>query len=139
LSSFRLVAAAVLAGALIVPAAAIAQQTPAPGAVYPTPPARGARHGHHGHHNGLRAALRQLNLSSTQQQQIDQALARTKDANRNADRATRKANVQKLRADVDAILTPAQRTQLQAAMRRMREQRQQRGFATPAPGFTPSH
>lgn len=138
------IAAAVFAVALSIPAAAFAQQTPLPAATAgPAFPGSGAPAGRHRNRsNRLRAALHQLNLSATQQQQIDQALARAKDANRNADRPTRRANMQKLRADIDAILTPAQRTQLQLAMRKSRGQHRGRGrgaFGTPAPTATPAH
>jgi Spy/CpxP family protein refolding chaperone len=135
----RRLAAAVLGAALSVPAAALAQQTPFPSATAPAYPAAGPRAGHHHHNNRFRAALRGLNLSAAQQQQIDQAFARTKTANRNADRATRRANMQKLRSDVETILTPAQRAQLQTQLRKSRGQRRGGAFATPMPGPTPVH
>ena len=112
-SSTRLLSAVALVAALVIPSAAFAQTAPAP---YPSAaPANGARH-HHGH-NGMRAALRNLNLSDAQKAQIQQAFQQTRDANRNADPATRKANRAKLRAQIDAILTPAQRAQLQATLK----------------------
>ena len=132
-------AAAVLGAALSVPAAALAQQTPSPAATAPAYPAAGVSAGQHHRRNRFRAALRGLNLSPAQRQQIDQAFARTKAANRNADRTTRRANVQKLRADVEAILTPAQRTQLQAELRKSRGHRRGGAFATPFPSPTPVH
>jgi Spy/CpxP family protein refolding chaperone len=131
-------AAAVLGAALSVPAAAFAQQAPYPAATAPAYPG-GAPAGRRHHQNRFRAALRGLNLSQAQRQQIDQAFARTKAANHNADRTTRRANMQKLRSDVEAILTPAQRTQLQAALRKSRGQRRGGPFATPYPAPTPVH
>jgi Spy/CpxP family protein refolding chaperone len=119
LSSIRsqILGAAALAAALVLPAAAFAQTPaplpPAPGAAVPGQP---GRHGHH-HGGGLRAALRGLNLTPAQSSQIQTLIAQTREANRNADPATRKANRQALRAKVEAILTPAQRTQLQAALK----------------------
>lgn len=113
MSSTRLLSAAALVAALVIPSAAFAQTAPAP---YPSAaPANGARHHHR--HNGMRAALRNLNLSAAQQTQIRQAFQQTREANRNADPATRKANRAKLRAQIEAILTPAQRAQLQATLK----------------------
>jgi Spy/CpxP family protein refolding chaperone len=112
----RILGAVALAAALVLPVAASAQTPaplpPAPGAAVPGQP---GRHGHH--HGGLRAALRGLNLTAAQSSQIQTLIAQTREANRNADPATRKANRQALRAKVEAILTPAQRTQLQAALK----------------------
>ena len=113
MSSTRLLSAVTLVAALLIPSAAFAQTAPAP---YPSAAPNGVRH--HGHrHNGMRAALRGLNLSASQQTQVQQAFEQTRGANRNADPATRKANRQQLRAKIDAILTPAQRTQLQATLK----------------------
>jgi Spy/CpxP family protein refolding chaperone len=113
LSSTRLLSAVTLVAALVIPSAAFAQTAPAP---YPSAaPANGMRQHHR--HNGMRAALRGLNLSSAQQSQIQQAFQESRGANRNADPATRKANRAKLRARIEAILTPAQRTQLQATLK----------------------
>jgi Spy/CpxP family protein refolding chaperone len=114
LSSTRLLSAVTLVAALVIPSAAFAQTAPAP---YPSAaPANGMRHQHR-HHDGMRAALRGLNLSAAQQTQVRQAFEETRTANRNADPATRKANRAKLRARIEAILTPAQRTQLQATLK----------------------
>ena len=66
----------------------------------------------------MRSALRSLNLTAAQQSQVDQAFAQMRNTNRNADPATRKANRQKLRAQIETILTPAQRAQLTAQMKR---------------------
>jgi Spy/CpxP family protein refolding chaperone len=115
LSSTRLLSAVTLVAALVIPSAAFAQTAPGP---YPSAaPANGARQHHHRRHDGMRAALRGLNLSSAQQTQIRQAFQESRTANRSADPATRKANRAKLRARIEAILTPAQRTQLQATLK----------------------
>ncbi len=56
------------------------------------------------------------------------------------DPATRKANRDKLHAQIDAILTPAQRTQLQTTMQQQRQmhgQRPDRGGPAPAPSAKP--
>jgi Spy/CpxP family protein refolding chaperone len=125
LSSLRFLAAAVLAASLTAPVAAFAQQSPtvpvgaAPAAAPGKPGAHNGRH-----HNAFRSALRGLNLSSAQKSQIDQVFAQARGQNRSADPATRKANREKLRAQVEAILTPAQRTQLRAALQQARRQHQ---------------
>jgi Spy/CpxP family protein refolding chaperone len=61
-------------------------------------------------------ALRSLNLSDAQKQQIRGFARATRTADQNADPATKRANMQKLRAQIDGVLTPDQRTQLQAAL-----------------------
>ena len=122
MSSIRFLAAAVLAASLTVPAAAFAQQAPSvpAGAAPVTAP------GQHGHHrNGFRAALRGLNLSASQKTQIDQIFAQARGQNKGADPQTRKANRAKVRAQVEAVLTPAQRTQLQSALQQARRQHRQ--------------
>lgn len=116
MSTTRLLAAAALAAGLILPGAAFAQTAPLPAGASAAPAVPGAHH----HRGGLRAALRGLHLSSAQDTQIRQAFAQTRAANRNADPATRKANRAKLRSEIDAILTPAQRAQLQTALQRHR-------------------
>ncbi|HEY0393849.1 MAG TPA: hypothetical protein VGD01_05085 [Candidatus Elarobacter sp.] len=116
MSTTRLLGVAALLAALALPAAALAQQGPPAPAATAVPGMPGAQHGHR--HNGLRNALRGLNLTPAQQSQIDQAFAQTRAANQNADKAARKANRRQLRARIDAILTPDQRTQLNAALKR---------------------
>ena len=108
--------AAALAVALAVPAGAFAQTTAAPAS--PAPAA--APGGHHHHGSRLKAALATLGLSDQQKSQIDQIFAQakqTREADRNADPATKRADAQKIRAQIDAVLTPAQRTQLQSTLR----------------------
>ena len=141
--SNRFLGVAALAAALVFPAAALAQQAPpAPGAPLPSgaPGQPGMHHGRH-QHGGFRAALRGLNLSAAQNAQIQQILAQAHGQNRNADPATRKANREKVHAQIEAVLTPAQRTQFQAALQQMRRehQGQHRTWASPAPYATPSH
>jgi Spy/CpxP family protein refolding chaperone len=111
--SIRLLSAAAFVAALVVPSAAFAQTAPAP--LPSSAPANGVRHHHR--HNGMRAALRTLNLSAAQKSQIQQVFEQSRAANRNADPATRKANRAKLRAQIEAILTPAQRAELKAKIK----------------------
>jgi Spy/CpxP family protein refolding chaperone len=141
LSSIRFFGVAALAAALAVPAAALAQQAP-PAPAPSGAPMQPGMHRHGGHHGGgFRRALQSLNLSNAQKTQIQQVFAQSRGANRNADPATRKANREKMRAQIEAILTPAQRTQLQTALQQARQRHQRAGgaWASPAPGATPSH
>jgi Spy/CpxP family protein refolding chaperone len=115
-SSTRFLAAASLAVAFVLPAAAFAQTAPAPLAS-PMP----GMHGHHGHHgSAYMRALHALNLSDAQKAQIKTAMQQSHQAGQNADPATRKADREKLRAQIDGILTPDQRTQLHTAMQQQR-------------------
>ena len=118
MSISRFLGAAAFLASLAVPVTALAQQTPPPAAATFAPGAR-AHHGHR-HGGGMRKALQSLNLSAAQRTQIDQAFAQTRQANQNADQATRKANRRQLRSRIDAILTPAQRAELKAALQRGR-------------------
>lgn len=138
LFSTRLFAAVTLAAGLVIPAAAFAQTPTAP--VHPPAGAPAAHHQHH--RNGLRAALGKLNLSAAQKTQLATVFAQAKQqrqANRAADPATRKANGQRFRAQIDGILTPAQRTQFHAALQQARAHRHnhRRALASPAPGAVP--
>ena len=112
----RLLGTAAFLASLAVPATALAQQAPSPATATFAPDSR-AHHGHR-HGGGMRKALQSLNLSAAQKTQIDQAMAQTRQANKNADQATRKANRKQLRSRIEAILTPAQRAQLRAALQR---------------------
>jgi Spy/CpxP family protein refolding chaperone len=117
LSVSRFLGTAAFVASLAVPVTALAQQAPPPAAATFAPGARA----HHGHrHGGFRQALRSLSLSASQQTQIDQAFAQSRQTNRNADQATRKANRRQLRTRIEAILTPAQRAQLKATLHRNR-------------------
>ena len=138
----RLLGIAAIAAGLAVPAAALAQQAPpAAGAPVPAGAVQPGMHRHGHHPNAFRSALQGLNLSAAQKTQIDQIFAQARGANRNADPATRKANRAKLRAQIEAVLTPAQRTQLQAALRqaRQRHRREAGAWSSPAPYATPAH
>ena len=129
MSSIRFLAAAVLAASLTLPVAAFAQQAPpVPAGPAPAGAAQPGETGrHHGHRGAFRKALAGLNLSAAQKTQIDQAFAQAKGANRGADPATRKANREKLHAQIEAILTPAQRAQLQSALQQARREHRQGG------------
>jgi Spy/CpxP family protein refolding chaperone len=134
LSTSRFLAAAALAATLVLPAAAFAQQGP-PAPMPATSPMPGHRHGHHG---GMRRMMQTLNLSAAQKQQIDAAFAQSKAANQNVtDPAARQANRAKLHAQIEAILTPAQRTQLQAEMQKMHRGRGQDGHGPDRDGHGP--
>jgi Spy/CpxP family protein refolding chaperone len=133
-SSSRFLAAAALAVAFVLPAAAFAQTAPAP--LASPMPGMHRQHGHgHGHGGAYMRALHKLNLSAAQKQQIKTAMQQSRQANQNADPATRKANQQKLRAQIGGILTPDQRAQLQTALAQQRRQHEARGAAG-APGAT---
>lgn len=122
MSPLRTLTVAALAAAVSLPIAASAQTQPgAPQAAPTAPAAPGAEGGHRNHHgSAYMHALRTLNLSDAQKQQIKDAAAQTRQANQNADPATRRANMQKLRSQIDGILTPDQRTQLQAELAKQR-------------------
>jgi Spy/CpxP family protein refolding chaperone len=136
-SLIRFISGVALVSALAVPALALAQQAPPPGAPAPAASAEPHHHGH-GHHSAYMRALRSLNLSDAQKQQIKAAFQQSRQANQNADPATRKANGQKLRAQIDNILTPAQRTQLQTTLQQERKEHHGPGMgASPAPSPAP--
>jgi Spy/CpxP family protein refolding chaperone len=130
----RFVTGAALVAALAAPLAASAQSAPPPA---PSPSAgphgdwHGGRPRHHSHRNPYLHALRSLNLNDAQKQQVRTAFQQM----READRAAMRANAEKLRGQIDAILTPAQRTQLRTTLEqeRMRHQRRDEG----APQATP--
>jgi Spy/CpxP family protein refolding chaperone len=133
----RFISGVALVSALAVPALALAQQAPPPGA--PAPAASAAPHHHgHRHHSAYMRALRSLNLSDAQKQQIKAAFQQSRQANQNADPATHKANSEKLHAQIDGILTPAQRTQLQTTLKQERNQQKRPGMGvSPAPSPIP--
>jgi Spy/CpxP family protein refolding chaperone len=110
----RLLAAAVLAAATAgIAPAAFAQPSPAPAASAP------ARH-HHG--NAYMRALRSVDLTDAQRTQIRTLMtnART-NMQSTSDPAARKANFQHLREQIEAVLTPAQRTKLQQTLAAQRQ------------------
>jgi Spy/CpxP family protein refolding chaperone len=132
--SNRFFTAAFIAAAIALPTAAFAQAPPAPPAPQTGAPAAPGAYRHHG--GGWQRMLRNLNLTPQQQQQVKDAIAQTRQANQNADPQTRRANNQKLRQTIEAILTPAQRAQLQEERERFRQQNEN-GGAAPAPAATP--
>jgi Spy/CpxP family protein refolding chaperone len=84
-----------LLAAFALPLAASAQTAPA----LAPPPAGAHAHRHHHHHASYLHALRGLNLSATQRQQIA-VIAR--------------ANERELRTKIDGVLTDAQKAQLRS-------------------------
>jgi Spy/CpxP family protein refolding chaperone len=132
--SNRIISAALIAAAIALPTAAFAQQQPMPQTGAPAVPGV-----HHRHGPGWQRMLKNLNLTSQQQQQVKDAIAQTRQANQNADPQTRRANNQKLRQTIEGILTPAQRAQLQQERQQFRQQHmnEQRNGNAPAPAATP--
>jgi Spy/CpxP family protein refolding chaperone len=120
LSQRRLIASAALIAAFAAPLAAFAQQAPPPAAGSPAPERQHLR-------SPFMRALNTLDLSPAQRQQIEDAVAQTRQANRNADESTRRLNREKLHAQIDAILTPEQRAQFQAELQKQRQQGQRPG------------
>jgi len=119
MSVTRLFPVFVLMGALVAPLAAAAQTPPAPVSAPSGAPAAGSHQGHqHRHHRSLFHALHAVNLSAAQKQQIATFRAQEKQANLNADPATKRANAAKLHQQVMGILTPDQKTQLSTEMHR---------------------
>ncbi len=102
-----------LLAAFTLPLAASAQTAPGP---QPAGPALSApamhAHGAHRHHrrNPYLHALRKLNLTDAQRQQIAGYMK--------AQREARVASARALRRQIDGVLTPDQRTQLHASLNR---------------------
>ncbi len=69
--------------------------------------------------------LMTLNLSDQQKAKIRALMQSTRQQNQNADRETRRANMQAAFKKIDAILTPAQRQKLHAKLDAMRKEREQ--------------
>jgi Spy/CpxP family protein refolding chaperone len=112
---------------LAMPIAASAQTAPAPAATA-TP---GAVRQHH--RSPYMTALRTLTLTPDQQQQIAGFMRDAKAANQGADKATKRANAKKLRAEIKGVLTPDQQAQLHAAMVAQRAQQAPAGSGPAAP------
>ena len=128
MSRHHLGALALLA-AVSLPLVACAQQSgPAPGASAPAPPAQQQRHHRR---NPYMSALRTLNLTDAQKQQIAGFMRSARTANQSADPQTRRANMLALRKQIDGVLNDDQRSQLQASLARERRDR-----GTPAAGAT---
>ncbi len=131
------VSAAVAAAVLALPFAGIATSSIASAQTQAAPPAAPpagapAPHGGHAH---MRQMLQQLNLSDSQKQQIQSIMTSTRQKNQNADKDTRHANMRAAMDQINGVLTPAQRTQLQSEMQAARAQRAagQQGAPQPAP------
>lgn len=112
----RFVSALALAAMVAAPLGAFAQAAPV---TQPAPPAGAPHHKHHKHHgNAFMRSLHGLTLSDQQKQHIRDLAKSTRAANQGADKATRKANMEKMHDGVLGILTPDQRTQFQTNMSR---------------------
>jgi len=110
-----IVAAFGIAAMLLAPAASFAQSAPATVAA---PAAPGAKHHHHG--SRYMHALRGLNLSATQREQVKGFMQTARATMKTSDQATRRSTAKQLRAQIDGVLTPAQRTQLQSTLKQAR-------------------
>lgn len=109
--------------------APIAPVAPGPGTAPVGGPAR--------HHGGYLRALRGLDLSSDQRSKIQTIVASGRAKNQGVtDRATRHANQQAMRHSLDAVLTPAQRSQLQTNLAAMRAEARSGAAAPVEPGAT---
>ncbi|MGB8267814.1 MAG: hypothetical protein WCE44_15930 [Candidatus Velthaea sp.] len=100
-----------LGAMLLVPVAVSAQTAPQ----LQTPPAASA---HHHRHGGIGHALKTLNLSPAQREQIAGIMKQSHAANKNADPKTRRANMKQLRAQINGVLTPDQQAQLKTELRK---------------------
>jgi Spy/CpxP family protein refolding chaperone len=107
-----------LLAAFATPLAACAQTAPAPapGAAAPAPQ---TQHRHH-RRNGYMRAMRSLNLTDAQKQQIAAIVKNSRAAAKAADQQTRRANALAMRKQIEGVLTDTQRTQLQAQLARNR-------------------
>jgi Spy/CpxP family protein refolding chaperone len=135
--ALRFVPAVALIALLAGPLAAGAQTPPPPGPASSPAPAT-TRHHHHRHHDAFSRALRGVNLTPAQQQQIAGFRDQTKKANVNADPATRKANETKLHDQIMGVLTPDQKAQVSAQMQAAPHLRYPEGQAQPGPTATPN-
>jgi Spy/CpxP family protein refolding chaperone len=133
MSLARHFSALALVAGLLVPAAACAQQNPPPSQAQQQQPqaAPGAAAPHH--RAGLRQALKRLNLTPDQRQQIAGIMKQTRQANQNADQPTRRANMKQMRAQINGVLTADQQTQLRRTLRAMH-----RGAGATAPAAAPN-
>lgn len=136
MSVFRFFSILAVTAALASPLAAGAQTPPPPAPASPaSPPAPGPHR--HRHHESFNRALRAVNLTPAQQQQIAALRDQERKANLNADPATKKANAAKMREQIRALLTPDQQTQLSAAMHRAPEPPMNGAPAQPNPAPSP--
>ena len=102
------------------PLASLAQNVPPLTPVLAAPAAQGEHHrGGHGH---MMKMLSELNLTADQQSKIDGYVAASKTANANrTDPQVRHANMKALRDQIVSVLTPDQKTQLEAKMKAARQ------------------
>lgn len=124
---------ALAAAALLLPAAAIAQQAPpAPNAsASPAEQWQGREH----HQRGMMRMFRSLNLSEQQQTRIQQIMQQYRQAHPEGSAPDPEARRQ-LRTQLMNVLTPQQQAQLKQHMEQMRMQREQEDGA-PQPQSTP--
>ncbi|MBV8150203.1 MAG: Spy/CpxP family protein refolding chaperone [Candidatus Eremiobacteraeota bacterium] len=128
-----------LRSSLIALAATVALSTAAfaqvPPAQAPAPNGAPPAHSWHRHGNGWQRLLASLNLSDAQKSQVKAIAEKYRTQNQNVtDREQRHAAFTAERNEILAVLTPAQRTQLDAKMKQMRERR--RSEEQQAPGTT---
>jgi Spy/CpxP family protein refolding chaperone len=127
-----LLISAALAAAIIVPAGAFAQQSaqqPSAGA-----PAQGQWQGHAHRHGGMMGMMRDLNLSDAQKTQIRQIMQQYRDSRTPGQRPSVQER-SALHDKIMSVLTPQQRTQMQAKLQQMRQEREDR--PEPGPESTP--
>jgi len=126
----RMIPILALAATISAPLAAAAQTSSSP---VPSASAAPLTGHHRHHHQSFARALRSLNLSDAQKQQIATFRSQEQQANQHADAGTRRANAATMRAQIMGVLTPDQRAQLQA------HAHQRAGSDTaPAPNAVPS-
>lgn len=102
------------------PLASLAQNVPPLTPVLAAPAAQGEHHrGGHGH---MMKMLSELSLTADQKSKIDGYVAASKTANANrTDPQVRHANMKALRDQIVSVLTPDQKTQLEAKMKAARQ------------------
>lgn len=102
------------------PLASLAQSAPPPAPVLTAPAAQGEHH--HGGHGHMMKMLSELSLTADQKSKIDGYVAASKTANANrTDPQVRHANMKALRDQIVSVLTPDQKTQLEAKMKAARQ------------------
>jgi Spy/CpxP family protein refolding chaperone len=132
----RFVPFLVVAAILAVPLMVDAQTTPAPAPAASGAPMTGPGHHHRRHRDALMHALQSLDLTDAQKQQVATFRSQERAANKNADMATRQANGAKMHDQIMGILTPDQKTQLQARMHHSMHSGP--GMTAPAPSPSPN-
>jgi Spy/CpxP family protein refolding chaperone len=125
----RFVTGAALVAALVAPLAASAQNAPSPSAAPPADWHHRGHRWHHPHRNPYLRALRSVSLSDAQKQQVRKAFEQMGAA----DRAAMRANAEKMRGQVEAILTPGQRTELRTKLEQERARHPRRDLHPGSP------